>query len=69
MGIECIELIDLNSAMLQKGDCIILTSDGLYRSLSKDEICNTVKANINDMQRAATALVDFAVGKGKSAPG
>ncbi len=64
MGIGCIELIDLNSAMLQKGDCIILTSDGLYRSLSKDEICNTVKANINDMQRAATALVDFAVGKG-----
>lgn len=49
---------------LKDNDMILLTSDGLYRLLTDDDILNVVKRNMFDMKRAARALTDEATRRG-----
>ncbi len=64
MGVGGVDRIDIKSAQLEKGDCVILTSDGLYRSLNHTEIAQITQANINSMTNASRTLVTAAVSKG-----
>lgn len=65
MGIGGVSLMDVieKPFSLQKGDIIILCSDGLYRSLSDAEIFGIVSQNITDMPAAANALTAAAMAK------
>lgn len=65
MGIGAISLMDIieKPFQLAKGDYIVLSSDGLYRSVSDEEIFNIVKQNGFDMQKAAEQLTECALSK------
>ena len=45
---------------LKDNDIILLTSDGLYRLLTDNDIIEIVKRNMFDMQKAAKALINEA---------
>ena len=48
---------DLREAfLLNDGEIVLLCSDGLYRSMQKQDILRVVKAYERDMQHAADAL-------------
>lgn len=65
MGIGGVTLMDIieKPFKLQKGDVIILCSDGLYRSLSDAEIFSIVQQNIKNMPAAANNLTAAAMAK------
>lgn len=50
---------------LHDGDFIVLCSDGLYRSLSNNEISEVVLSRGTDVQGAADELTNLALSKGK----
>lgn len=64
VGIGNISLIDVNMEpfYLADGDCIILCSDGLYRSLTEEKIMELFRENIDDMQKYAETLTTVALG-------
>ena len=66
LGMRTLSLMDINprGLPLKDNDMILLTSDGLYRLLTDDDILNVVKRNMFDMKRAARALTDEATRRG-----
>lgn len=67
LGIGDLSLMDISQRAypLRDGDIILLASDGLYRSLSEEEILVTVRKNGNGMQQAADALTAAVSGRKK----
>lgn len=63
-GVEYINLCE-NPITLQKGDCVLLCSDGLYRTLSEAEILHILHTATEPMSVAAQRLVDAAIAKHK----
>lgn len=65
IGIGGVRYIDMNvkPVVLADGDKLVLCSDGLYRSLSDSEIKQIIIEYGNDVQAAAQALTDIAIGK------
>lgn len=65
IGMGGIKYIDLNAkpVRLLNGDQIILCSDGLYRSVSEDEIKQIVTKHGKETQLAAEELTSFALSK------
>lgn len=65
IGIGGVTLMDVSESpvSLVPGDVILLCSDGLYRSLSDQEILQVVLSNKSDMSMAAEALTSFAMMK------
>lgn len=65
MGIGGIRYLDINNKpfKLLDGDYVILCSDGLYRSVSEEEMMQTVCKNGNDTQKAAEELTALAMSK------
>lgn len=68
LGMGNISLMDINQNpfLLQDGDIVLLSSDGLYRSLSEEEIRAILKEHEKNMQEAAEALTSAALGEKKS---
>lgn len=60
LGIGNLSLIDTNTdtITLQRGDSILLCSDGLYRSIDEDEMLYIIQKYKN-IQDAANALTDY----------
>ena len=67
MGVGSVHLMDIieKPFKLQKDDFVILCSDGLYRSVTDNEIYNIMIDNNSDMQAAADKLVECAMSKNK----
>ena len=65
IGIGGVRYIDMNSKpfQLSSGDYLVLCSDGLYRSLSEEEIKELVCSFGNETQNAAEALTELAMSK------
>ena len=66
IGIGGVKYMDLNARPfeLQGGDYIILCSDGLYRSVSEEDIKN-ITYGIGDAKDVAECLTEFAMRAGK----
>ena len=67
LGIGNLSLMDVSTKPypLADGDIMLLTSDGLYRSLKEDEILEIVLKHKKDMQKAAEALTAAVKGRKK----
>ncbi len=67
MGMGGIDLIDINKNpfKLVDEDIVLLSSDGLFKTLSDEEILGIIRLYENDLNKAAEALVDSAIGKGR----
>lgn len=67
LGIGNLSLMDISPKAyeLKDKDIMLLASDGLYRSLSEDEILAVVRKNGHDMQKAAEALTAAVQGRKK----
>ncbi len=65
LGMGNVSLIDVNRKpfLLEDKDIVLLSSDGLYRSLSEEEILGILKACESDMETAAKALTAAALGE------
>ncbi len=65
IGIGGIRYLDINNKpfKLLDGDSVVLCSDGLYRSLSDEEIMQVVTINGRDTERAAEDLTTLAMSK------
>jgi protein phosphatase len=66
LGAGCVRYMDVNSApfKLLHGDVTLLCSDGLTKSLTDEEIKDTVLENYGDLNAAARALTLGAFDKG-----
>ena len=62
LGMGDVSLMDVNRQpfLLEDGDIVVLSSDGLYRSLTEEEILKTVRGHDADMQSAAESLTTAA---------
>lgn len=67
LGMGNISLMDVNPNpfLLEDGDIVVLSSDGLYKSLSEEEILGLVRIKEGDMQKAAETLTNAALEKKK----
>lgn len=67
LGIGSLSEMDVSPRAypLQDGDLILLASDGLYRSLTEEEILAIVAKHSRDMQQAADALTAAVRGRKK----
>ena len=67
IGINGVQYINRNASplKLEKGDHIILCSDGLYRSVTDEELKQILLCFRGDMESAAEALTQLAMSKGK----
>lgn len=67
IGMGGVKYIDINSKpfVLSDGDCLILCSDGLYRTVEEVEMLRIMTAPNNDMRSAAKELTDLAISKNK----
>lgn len=65
IGIGGVTLMDVSESpvSLVPGDVILLCSDGLYRSVTEQEILQIVLSNKSDMSMAADSLTSFAMMK------
>lgn len=65
MGIGYLKLIDLNKKPFKmlKNDIVLACSDGLYRTLSEQEILNIVNTCHDDMQLLSNVLISNALAK------
>lgn len=68
LGMGNVSLMDLNRQpfCLENGDIVLLSSDGLYRSLAEEEILCLVKEFGGNMQEAADVLTSAALGNKQS---
>lgn len=66
IGMGCVSLMDISASpcLLKKGDWILLCSDGLYRSLSVEELLYLLEQYPEDVITTAEVLTSIAVGKG-----
>lgn len=62
LGMGNVSLMDINQQafLLEDGDIVLLSSDGLYKSLQEQDIWNIIKENLQNMQDAAYALTAVA---------
>lgn len=67
IGINGVQYVSRNATPLKlvKGDHIILCSDGLYRSVTEEELKQIMLCFRGDMESAAEALTQLALSKGK----
>ncbi len=67
LGMGNVSLMDINCRpfALEDGDIVLLSSDGLYKSLSEEEIFSIVRENRGDMDQLARKLTEGALGKQK----
>ena len=67
IGMGNVSLMDINAQAypLRDGDTILVSSDGLYRSLYEEEILLVLKRNGTDMQKAADAFMAAVAGRKK----
>ncbi len=64
IGIGGVPIVDIGKGTeLQENDIIILSSDGLYKRLSNEEIYETVLCEEPDMKRAARRLTEVVMKK------
>lgn len=65
IGIGNVYLMDINDSpyILQDGDIIVLSSDGMFRRIDNDMLLEIIKANKNDLQKAAEELTSTALSK------
>lgn len=65
IGIGGVRYIDMNKVAfgLCDGDCIVMCSDGLYRSVTEEEIKSVLNCFSEDVQEAAEALTTLALSK------
>ena len=63
-GVKCADISE-KPFLLRGNDRLLLCSDGLYRSLSEEEMANIIRDAGDDMEGAARELVLTAIGKGK----
>lgn len=65
MGMGDVSLMDVieKPFFLKRGDIILLSSDGLYRALSDEEIFNIIRMCGDNMQLAADQLTEYAMSK------
>lgn len=65
IGMGGVRYVDMNNRPFQllDGDCIVLCSDGLYRSVSDDEIKQIVCKHGKDTQLTAENLTELALSK------
>lgn len=65
IGLNGIRYIDANKKPFElvSGDCLVMCSDGLYRSISDEDIKNIVLGCEDDMSGAARYLVEEALNK------
>lgn len=65
LGMGNLSLIDGNREAidLERGDMILLCSDGLYKSMSEEEILE-IMLKYKNLQKMAVALTDFVTAKG-----
>lgn len=68
LGMGNVSLMDLNRQpfCLENGDIVLLSSDGLYRSLAEEEILCLVKEFGGNMQETADVLTSAALGNKQS---
>lgn len=68
LGIGNLSLMEINRNpfLLQDQDMILLCSDGLYRSLSEDEILEIIREHQGNVQKAAQELTACALGEKKT---
>lgn len=68
LGIGNLSLIDVNRKpfLLEEGDIVVLSSDGLYKSLTEEEILALVRKYDRDMQICAQNLTVAALGDKQS---
>ncbi len=68
LGMGNMSLMDLNRRpfLLEDGDIVLLSSDGLYRSLTEEEILCLVKEFGGNMQETADVLTSAALGTKQS---
>ena len=66
IGIDGVRYVNMNNKglKLMSGDYIVLCSDGLYRSLSEEEIRLIVRDFGMETQETAEALTSYAISKG-----
>ena len=64
LGMGSLSLMDINRQpfCLEDGDIVLLSSDGLYKSLSEEDILRIVREQGTSMQTAANALTAAALG-------
>ena len=62
LGMEQLEIIDCNrnAFVLEEGDIVLLCSDGLYRSLSDDDILEVVLRHHDNLEECARVLPVYA---------
>lgn len=67
IGMGGVKYVDLNTRPLplEDGDIILICSDGLYRTVTKDEMYAILTAHAEDVELAASTLTEFALGKQK----
>lgn len=65
IGMGGVNLMEINDTplSLMPGDIVLLCSDGLYRSVTDQEILKIVSDNKSDMNFAAQALTQYAMAK------
>lgn len=63
LGMGNVSMMDVNQTpyQLQKGDVVVVCSDGLYRSLSEEQIMEVISNNGPDSQQIADQLTETAV--------
>lgn len=68
IGIGGVRYVDMNIAPfeLMDGDCVVLCSDGLHRTISEQEIMDIVNRHKNNIYEAAEKLTQAALDKGKT---
>lgn len=67
IGMGGVKYIDINTKpfVLADGDCLLLCSDGLYRTVDENEMLRIINSSKNDMRQAASSLTECAIGKNK----
>ena len=56
--------IDYQSLPFELGDIFLLCTDGIYESLSSDEITTTINQHLDDLDKGAKAIIDQAYENG-----
>lgn len=67
LGIGNLTLIDGNREpfYMERGDMVLLCSDGLYKSVEEDAVLN-ILLKYRNVQNAAVALTDYAISLGRT---
>lgn len=64
LGVSQYLQIDYQSLGLQRGDLFILATDGVYEFIQPARLCELIREHGDDLDRAAGAIVEHALGHG-----